>query len=71
MIIEEDDKIMGNSKSLLPFSLVCLSSSNFTMVAYDRDEIAKTGMIFKLGENSLQIVKISNCFKEVPVLEKK
>lgn len=49
MIIEEDEKGFSSQQSRLPFSIVCLSSSNFTMVSYQREEKLKVGMIFKLG----------------------
>jgi hypothetical protein len=35
MVIEEEEKLIP-SKGHLQFSLVCLSSSNFTMVKYKR-----------------------------------
>ncbi len=36
MLIEEDEKVLPGSSAHPPFSLVCLSSSNFTMVIYNR-----------------------------------
>lgn len=49
MIIEEDEISSKENSSLLPFSLVCLSSSNFTMITYNREEKLWPGMIFKIG----------------------
>lgn len=38
-----------NNENKLNFSLVCLSSSNFTMVSYDRIYLLNKGVIFKIG----------------------
>jgi hypothetical protein len=71
MVIEEEDEKVMSSKAHLSFSLVCLSSSNFTMVKYDREVRLRVGMIFRVGENVVQVVKLENCMKEVAKTEEK
>lgn len=63
MVIEEEDEKLVLNQTNLPFSLVCLSSSNFTMVKYNREVRLRVGMIFRLGDNAIQVVKLSNCMK--------
>lgn len=48
MVIEEEDEKAPLNEIRLPFSLVCLSSSNFTMVTYNREVKLNVGMIFKV-----------------------
>lgn len=62
---------MTSSKENLPFSLVCLSSSNFTMVKYDREVRLRVGMIFRVGENAVQVVKLENCIREIAKKQEK
>jgi hypothetical protein len=63
MVIEEEEEKLVTKEAILPFSLVCLSSSNFTMLKYNREVRLRTGMIFRAGENAVQVVKVANCMR--------
>ena len=52
MIIEEEEG----------FSLVCISPSNFTSITYPYEIKIKTGMIFRVHNELLQITKNSEVF---------
>ena len=71
MVIEEEDEKLVTKEAILPFSLVCLSSSNFTMLKYNREVSLRTGTIFRAGENVVQVVKVANCMREVQKVEDK
>ena len=71
MVIEEEDEKLVTNETILPFSLVCLSSSNFTMVKYNREVKLRAGVIFRAGENAVQVVKVANCMREAQKVEEK